>query len=148
MRVEAFDSRFGPAYNGRVLICAMQGKCRLHLRGANQGIAGHTTLDQVSVYVFMNTVNLAVVLFRSTQGAIRAERTLTRAGLVATLIPTPRRFSSDCGTALRCRWVDVDQILAVLRAARVDYATVHRMTVRAPVDDPQAASGEGGDQRG
>ncbi|MGC8785928.1 MAG: DUF3343 domain-containing protein, partial [Anaerolineae bacterium] len=44
----------------------------------------------------------AVVLFHSTQGAIKAERVLLRAGFAVKLIPTPRQLSSDCGTALRC----------------------------------------------
>jgi hypothetical protein len=70
----------------------------------------------------------AVVLFHSTQGAIKAERILARAGLVVKLIPTPRQLSSDCGTALRCAWADVDAVTAALQAGHVEYDSVHKVT--------------------
>jgi hypothetical protein len=70
----------------------------------------------------------AVVLFHSTQGAIKAERVLVRAGLAAKLIPTPRQLSSDCGTALRSPWADVDAVITALRAAQVEYDSVHKVT--------------------
>jgi len=72
----------------------------------------------------------AVVLFHSTQSAIKAEFTLVRAGFAVKLIPTPRQFSSDCGTALRCTWADVDAVCAALRAGGVEYDSVHSMTIR------------------
>jgi hypothetical protein len=78
----------------------------------------------------MCETHYGIVLFRSTQGAIRAERALVQAGFVVQLIPTPRRFSSDCGTALRCRWEDVDAVRAALQAAHVDYDSIHSMVVR------------------
>ena len=77
----------------------------------------------------MAEIEYAVILFYSTQGAIKAERTLLRAGLAVKLIPTPRQFSSDCGTALRCAWADVDAVLAALQAGNVQYASVHKMIV-------------------
>jgi hypothetical protein len=77
----------------------------------------------------MSETDYAVILFYSTQGAIKAERTLMRAGLSVKLIPTPRQFSSDCGTAVRCTWSDVDAVCAALRAGSVEYDSVHKMTV-------------------
>jgi len=71
----------------------------------------------------------AVFLFYSTQGAIKAERALLRAGLAVKLIPTPRQLSSDCGTALRCAWADADAAVAALEAAHVVYESVHKITV-------------------
>jgi hypothetical protein len=76
----------------------------------------------------MVEVEYAVVLFHSTQGAIKAERVLVRAGLAVKLIPTPRQLSSDCGTALRCAWANADAVIAALQAAQVDYDSVHKLT--------------------
>ena len=78
----------------------------------------------------MAGTDYAVVLFYSTQGAIKAERALMRAGFAVKLIPTPRQFSSDCGTALRCAWADVDAVCAALKAGGVEYDSVHKMTVQ------------------
>jgi len=78
----------------------------------------------------MVEMDYAVVLFYSTQGAIKAERVLMRAGLAVKLIPTPRQFSSSCGTALRCAWTDIDAVCAALQAGSVEYESVHKMTVR------------------
>ena len=71
----------------------------------------------------------AVVLFYSTQGAIKAERALLRAGFAVKLIPTPRQLSSDCGTALRCAWADAEAVRTVLEEANVEYASIHKVTV-------------------
>jgi len=71
----------------------------------------------------------AVVLFDSTQAAIKAERASARAGLVVKLIPTPRQLSSDCGTALRCAWADVDAVIAALQAGHVQYDSVHKVSI-------------------
>jgi hypothetical protein len=89
----------------------------------------------------MSETDFGVVLFHSTQGAIRAERALTRAGLVVKLIPTPRRFSSDCGTALRCRWEEVDDVRSALEAAGVEYDRICKMTVH-------VSHRKGGEERG
>ena len=78
----------------------------------------------------MPDIDYAVVLFHSTQGAIKAERVLVRAGFSVKLIPTPRQFSSTCGTALRCAWADIDAVRAALEAGSVRYNSVHKMTVR------------------
>ena len=75
----------------------------------------------------MTTTEYAVVLFHSTQGAIKAERVLVRAGLAVKLIPTPRQLSSDCGTALRCAWADAEAVMAALQAAHVEYDSVHKV---------------------
>jgi hypothetical protein len=72
----------------------------------------------------------AVVLFHSTQGAIKAERVLLRAGFAVKLIPTPRQFSSNCGTALRCAWVDEKAVCSALKAGGAEYDSVHKMTVQ------------------
>lgn len=76
----------------------------------------------------MAETEYAVILFHSTQGAIKAERVLVRAGWKVKLIPTPRQLSSDCGTALRCAWDDAEAVVAALQAARVEYDSVHKIT--------------------
>ncbi len=65
-----------------------------------------------------------VVLFHTTSAAIRAEKTLTRAGLRVKLIPTPREFSSDCGMALRFEWEQRAQVESWLNNARVEIAEI------------------------
>jgi len=72
-------------------------------------------------------IEYAIVLFDSTQAAIKAERVLARAGFAVKLIPTPRQLSSDCGTALRCAWTDSEAVLAALQAGHVKYNSVHKV---------------------
>lgn len=66
-----------------------------------------------------------VVLFYSTSLAIRAERVCQRAGFEVKLIPTPRQLSSDCGTALRFSWADVDRVQAALVGQGVEVEGLH-----------------------
>lgn len=69
-----------------------------------------------------------VVLFHTTSAAMRAEKTLARAGLTVKLIPTPREFSSDCGIALRFEWERAMQVETLLKEARVEVDTIRQMT--------------------
>ena len=78
----------------------------------------------------MTKMDYGIILFSSTQAAIRAERVLIQNCLAAKLVPTPRQFSSDCGTALRCSWEDADAVRDALDAAGVRYQSVHKMTVQ------------------
>jgi len=59
-------------------------------------------------------VSFGVILFQSTHHAFQAERRCLEAGLKVKLIPTPRQFSAECGTALRFDWTDQDHIAALL----------------------------------
>lgn len=61
-----------------------------------------------------------LVLFRSTQGAIRAERLLVAAGLPLKLIPVPRHLSSQCGVALRFEWGVCQEVQTALETAGVE----------------------------
>ncbi len=78
----------------------------------------------------MTNTDYGIILFFSTQGAIRAERALMQKGLASKLVPTPRQFSSDCGTALRCSWEEVEVVCGALDDAGVRYEGVHKMTVQ------------------
>jgi putative Se/S carrier protein len=42
-----------------------------------------------------------IVLFDTTQAAIKAEKALNQAGIKTKLIPVPRHISSNCGISLR-----------------------------------------------
>jgi len=68
-----------------------------------------------------------VMLFYSTNWAIRAESLAVRAGLDVNLIPTPRHLSSDCGTALRFHWVDREALMRLLNERDVDFAQVAQL---------------------
>ena len=49
----------------------------------------------------MNPYQYSVILFHSTNHALRAEKVLTKAGIASKMIPVPRQLSSDCGVCLR-----------------------------------------------
>jgi hypothetical protein len=61
----------------------------------------------------------AVILVHTTSHAIHAERVLKRAGLTVKLIPTPRRLSSDCGSAVRIAAADMAEADALLADSAV-----------------------------
>ncbi len=67
-----------------------------------------------------------VILFDSTNGAIRAEQVAIDAGFEVRLIPTPRYISTDCGVVLRIRERDRDGVLKEFRARKVDHNEVVR----------------------
>lgn len=60
------------------------------------------------------TATYGVVLFRSVQGALAAEKRLRAGGLPHKLIAVPRHLSSNCGFCLRFAWTDRDRVTAVL----------------------------------
>ena len=74
-----------------------------------------------------NEVEHGVVLFHSVSHALRAERVALRAGLNIKLIPVPRQFSSNCGTALRFLWPDEAIIRRVLEEARLEIEAIHKL---------------------
>jgi hypothetical protein len=63
----------------------------------------------------------AVIITHSTSHAIRAERILLSAGVEAKLIPMPRHISSDCGTAVRIRALDMEMSEQQLRERKIPY---------------------------
>ena len=68
-----------------------------------------------------------VVLFYSTNWAIRAEKFLQKAGLEVKLIPVPRHLSSDCGVCLRFNWADEEAVRRALEGAKVEIEGIHRI---------------------
>ena len=71
--------------------------------------------------------NYGVVLFYTASIVMRAEKILIKYGLRIKLIPTPREFSSDCGTALRFEWDQAYRIQKLLEDAGVEIASMHPM---------------------
>ncbi len=68
-----------------------------------------------------------VVLFHTSSAALRAEKTVTRAGLAVKLVPTPRELSSDCGLALRFASSEGERVRLLLQAARVETAGLYTL---------------------
>jgi hypothetical protein len=66
-----------------------------------------------------------IVLFHTSTSAMRAEAILARASVQATLVPTPRQLSSDCGVSLRFEWSQNDRVCELLTRARVETAGIH-----------------------
>ena len=71
-----------------------------------------------------------LISFFASHHAIRAEATLTRAGLAARLVPGPRDISPNCGVALRFEYERRDEALAALAARNVRIDGVHRYRPR------------------
>ena len=71
--------------------------------------------------------DFGVVLFESTQGAIKGERALQHAGFTPKLIPVPRHLSSDCGVCLRFSWPEYAGVEQALRAGDVQYVEIRRL---------------------
>ena len=69
-----------------------------------------------------------VVLFHTSSSAMQAEALLSRAGLAAKLIPTPRELSSDCGLSLRFDWSLHEQVESLLKKTRVEMAGIHALS--------------------
>jgi hypothetical protein len=70
---------------------------------------------------------LGVVLFYTSSAAIRAEKTLNRAGVATKLVPTPRELSSDCGIALHFPGNESARVQTLLSAARVEIVGIHSL---------------------
>jgi hypothetical protein len=62
-----------------------------------------------------------VVLFHSTNFAIRAEKLAKEMGLTMKLIPIPRHLSSDCGVCLLHLASERDAVVEMLERNRVEY---------------------------
>lgn len=68
-----------------------------------------------------------VVVFYSTNWALKAEKVAKEVGFEVKLIPTPRHISSDCGTALKFRWQDKEALLAYLESKGVKIEGVYKL---------------------
>lgn len=66
-----------------------------------------------------------LISFFASHHAIRADVLLKRSGLPSRLVPGPRELSPNCGVALRFRYAQRDEVLAVLAGKRVQIDGVH-----------------------
>ncbi len=62
----------------------------------------------------------AVIIVKSTNHAVRAEKVLANAGLKCKLIPVPRQISSDCGVSLRVFRSEITSAQNALQEAGVE----------------------------
>ncbi len=67
----------------------------------------------------MSAPVFSVVLFQSTNAALRGEDLAEQAGIPVKLIPVPRQLSSDCGVCLRFFRTDQARMEAMLSAGNV-----------------------------
>lgn len=74
-----------------------------------------------------------LISFYASRHAIRAEKTLRRAGLAAELIPGPKHLSPNCGVALRFELCRRDEVIVMLDAAGVEIDEIHEYRPR--IDD-------------
>jgi len=58
--------------------------------------------------------------FPSTYQALKAEKALSQGPWEFKMVPVPRRISSSCGTALRCRPEDAGRIREIFREHTVE----------------------------
>jgi hypothetical protein len=75
----------------------------------------------------MSADQFAVVLFYSSNYALRGEKVLNQAGIQSKLIPVPRQISSDCGVCLRIVRADQDTARQALADAGVEIDGVHEI---------------------
>jgi hypothetical protein len=73
----------------------------------------------------MTRNQFTVIIVRSTNHALRAEKTLHQEGIGCKLIPVPRQISSDCGVCLRIQQVDTEIVYQVLEAAGLELESIH-----------------------
>jgi len=75
----------------------------------------------------MDSPAYGVVLFHSTNWAMKAEKFSQRAGIKVKLIPVPRHLSSDCGVCLRFDWADKEAVYQALEEAQVEIEGIHKI---------------------
>lgn len=63
-----------------------------------------------------------VILFESTRHAIRAEKMLKEAGFKIKVIPTPRKYSSNCGVSIAFSESDSDKVTELLKEKAVPFS--------------------------
>ena len=72
----------------------------------------------------MGKSEYSIVLFDTTQAAIRAERVLAQADIKTKLIPVPRHINSNCGISLRFDLALADEVESELASKGVPISAV------------------------
>ncbi len=69
-------------------------------------------------------VRYGIVLFDTTQAAIRAEKVLDQVGIRTKLIPVPRHISANCGISLRFDLVLAGEVKSELASNSVPISAI------------------------
>jgi hypothetical protein len=75
----------------------------------------------------MKSSDYSVILFFSTNYAIRAESVLKKGGIMYKMIPVPRHLSSDCGYSVRIDTKDTVKAKNVLKKYSVEYDRIEKL---------------------
>lgn len=63
-----------------------------------------------------------ILLFDSTRFAIRAERILKKAQIQIAIIPTPRKYSTNCGVSIAFMPEDEEKVISTLKEKAVPFS--------------------------
>jgi hypothetical protein len=65
-----------------------------------------------------------IILFDTTQAAIKAEKVLNLSEIKIKLIPVPRHISANCGVSIRFDLLMLDKIKSILNENDVPYSEI------------------------
>jgi len=65
-----------------------------------------------------------IILFDTTQAAIKAEKALDRSGIKIKIIPVPRHISTNCGISIMFDMNDIDRVRLVLKDNNVPISDI------------------------
>lgn len=68
-----------------------------------------------------------IITFHSVHQALRAEKILMHQGIIITVLPVPRKISSDCGIAIQFPCEEEVKIKTVLETNRVTIEGFHHI---------------------
>lgn len=68
-----------------------------------------------------------IVLFETTQAAIKAEKFLNEAGVKIKLISVPRHISSNCGVSIRFEISLMDNIKSILADKNIPFSNILKL---------------------
>ena len=68
-----------------------------------------------------------VITFNSIHRVMKAEKILKREGVSITLVPTPRRISSDCGMVVRVDCGELDRAQKILKTSGLDVEGIYEI---------------------
>jgi hypothetical protein len=69
----------------------------------------------------------AVILTHSTSHSIRIEKLLLADGFRVEMIPVPRHLSSDCGTCVKIRSVDLEKARGMLEEKNIPFDRIEHL---------------------
>ena len=70
-----------------------------------------------------------IVLFDTTQAAIKAEKALNQSGIKIKLIPVPRHISANCGVSIRFDLPMMGKIKSILNKNDVPYVEIRPLVL-------------------